>query len=95
MDAVVVAVLVGSPWVAAALAAVLRRRDGMATAARGACWVTAAGFVASVIATVPVLTDGPLRIGIGATGLNVDTLAVFLGMLVLGLSALIQSFAVR
>ena len=95
MDAVVVAVLVGSPWVAAALAAVLRRRDGMATAARGACWVTAAGFVASVIATVRVLTGGPLWIGIGATGLNVDTLAVFLGMLVLGLSALIQSFAVR
>jgi len=94
-DLVVLAITL-APW-AAALVATLARVVQLSpgAGARAAAAVTGVGFVAALAATSPVIETGALGVGIGATTLRVDAVALVLSLLVLGLSGLIQTFAVR
>ena len=67
---------------------------GDLTARLGAL-ATGVGFVVSVAALPVAVTSGGIRWGFGETAIRLDSVAVLMLMLVLGLSALIQSFAVR
>ncbi len=85
-----------APWIAALFAAIAGRAGLSADAvARIASAVVGAGFIASVAAVPYVVASGSAQVGVGATTLRLDALAMILSMLVLGLSALIQTFAVR
>ena len=64
-------------------------------AARMTATALGLGFVTAVVAMPMILISGVARVGFGETQLQVDGLAVVMSVLVLGLSALIQSFAVR
>ena len=68
------------------------RRD---FAARSASVVVGFGFGAVVIAAIIAASTGVSRINIGPLILATDALAVLMQLLILGLSAVIQSFAVR
>ena len=68
------------------------RRD---YAARSASLIVGFGFGAVVIAAIGAASIGVSRIEIGPVSLVVDALAVLMLLLILGLSAVIQSFAVR
>ncbi|WP_104089455.1 proton-conducting transporter membrane subunit [Cryobacterium sp. N19] len=57
--------------------------------------VMGVGFLVTVVAIPVIFSSGSLRVGIQRSTLQVDGLAVVLSALVLGLSALIQSFAIR
>ncbi|MFM9877486.1 MAG: proton-conducting transporter membrane subunit [Rhodoglobus sp.] len=96
MDVALALAMLGAPWVAAAAAAGLRgRRFDADAVARVAASITGVGFIAAVAAAFVAFTGSPIRLGVGVTEIRLDALAVLLGMLVLGLSALIQAFAVR
>lgn len=85
-----------TPWVAV-LFAVTAGWAGVAAdvIARIAAAAIGAGFLGSIVAAMSVVASGGGRIGVGATTLQLDALALILSLLVLGLSALIQTFAVR
>lgn len=65
------------------------------TVARLVAAVMGIGFLATVVAIPVIFSSGSVRIGIQQSTLHVDGVAVVLSALVLGLSALIQSFAIR
>lgn len=91
-----VASVVALPFVAALSSAVGSRsgidRDMLA---RVACALVGVGFVASLAAGWLVLGTEQPGLGAGASPVRLDPLSVLLAMMVLGLSGLIQSFAVR
>ncbi len=68
---------------------------------RVGAWATSASFVLAVVLGVRVLADGPLAVTAAENGpgavlaLRADRLGVVLLLLVLGVSAVVQSFAVR
>ena len=94
-DNLVVLAIITTPWVAACFSALagrsLMRSD---TIARVAAAVVACGFLVAVILS-PLIASEPRSMGIGASGFRVDALGLILSMLALGLSALIQTFAMR
>ncbi|WP_166786879.1 MULTISPECIES: proton-conducting transporter membrane subunit [Cryobacterium] len=97
-DWLVVGGVTVTPWIAGLSAALL----GWAGAsgdrvARVAATVTGVGFVVSVavaIASVAAPHQSE-QVAFGSTAVHLDALAMILSMLVLGLSALIQVFAIR
>lgn len=92
----VLCALIAAPC--AALSAVLVRRWTADSAARFAATVVAVGSVAAMcLVPIRLMTshEGTSLLLLESLGLNVDWLAVVVLMLVLGLSALIQFFAVR
>ena len=93
-NSLVVASVVAFPFVAALLAAVGDRAGiDRGVLARVACALVGVGFAASLAAGWLVLrTERP---NLDASALRLDPLSVLLAILVLGLSGLIQSFAVR
>ncbi|HSP51814.1 MAG TPA: proton-conducting transporter membrane subunit [Cryobacterium sp.] len=87
-----------TPWIAA-LCAAIAGWTGMSgdKAARLAATVVGFGFVATVAVAI-ASAAGPqraARVVSGSTAVHLDALALILSMLVLGLSALIQVFAIR
>ena len=87
---------IGAPFLGAAMGFVGRRsRVWRDYAARSASVVAGFGFVAVAAAAISAPGTGVRRIGIGPVALVVDVLAVLMLLLILGLSAVIQSFAVR
>ena len=64
-------------------------------AARIAALVMGVGFLASAAALPTAVLSGGTRLGFDDTSVRFDSVAALLVMMVLGLSALIQSFAVR
>ncbi len=96
MGEVLLALTIALPWATVAVAAALGwRRATPDTTARIAAGMTGVGFVIAVAATVLTLATAPVRLELGASSVQLDPLSVLLSMLVFGLSALIQSFAVR
>ena len=95
-DAAVSALALG-PWVALVAAALVGRSPGGPDlGARVVAWVMGAGFAAAaVIAVWSLRVSRPPELSIGATTIRLDVVALVMSMLVLGLSALIQFFAVR
>lgn len=95
LEAVFAAVALVTPWMAAGLSATSRGRIGQV--ARMSSATTGIGFVATAALGISaVLGDSaPVRLAAKALGLKFDALAIVMMLLVLGLSALIQSFAVR
>ena len=64
-------------------------------AARIASSIVGVGFGASIWLAIVIALSGPVPVSIGAAKFVVDAFAVTMLLLVLGLSAVIQSFAVR
>lgn len=95
MSELILGVMVAVPWVTVAVATVVARRSSPHLAARVAAGMTAGGFVIAVTAAVITLGSGPVLLELGGSSVQLDPLSVLLSMLVFGLSALIQSFAVR
>jgi len=96
MDEVVLATLVAWPWLTVAIVAALSQwRAAAHAAARLAGGMTGAGFVIAVLAAVLTFATVPTHLQIAESSVQLDPLSVLLTMLVLGLSALIQSYAVR
>jgi len=97
-DWLVVGGITLTPWIAALCAAIA---GGMRVSgdriARLATAVVGVGVVFTVAIAIASITSsqGPARMEIDSTSLQLDALALILSMLVLGLSALIQAFAVR
>ncbi|TFC56376.1 hypothetical protein E3O62_13005 [Cryobacterium sp. TMT2-15-1] len=95
---VTVAMVLAGPWVAVLASAIAGRlgRSGELVA-RIAAAVVSLGFVftAAVAVAVSTLWTGSIQVGFGETSVQLDTLALIMSMLVLGLSSLIQGFAVR
>ena len=87
---------IGAPFLGAAMGFVGRRsRVWRDYAARSASVGAGFGFVAVAAAAISAPGTGVRRIEIGPVALVVDVLAVLMLLLILGLSAVIQSFAVR
>ena len=85
-----------APFLAAAVGGTGgRRRVRRDYAARSAGVIVGFGFAAVVIAAIIAASTGVSRINIGPLILTMDALAVLMLLLILGLSAVIQSFAVR
>ncbi len=96
MGEVVLVAMTALPWATVVVAVTLgRRRVTSDTVARVATWMTGTGFAIAVLAAVLTLTTAPVTVQFGASGVQLDPLSVVLSVLVLGLSSLIQSFAVR
>ena len=93
---VVVAVTV-MPWVAVLPVVIAgRSRLGVDVGARSAAAVVGVGFIASALVGIASWSTGQVSaVGVGATTLRLDALSLVMSTLVLGLSALIQLFAVR
>lgn len=87
-----------TPWIAGLCASLVGWAGlGGDKAARLAATVVWVGFVATVAVAVSS-TEAPqqnARVEFGSTSVHLDALALILSMLVLGLSALIQVFAIR
>jgi NAD(P)H-quinone oxidoreductase subunit 5 len=95
-NAVVVLAIILAPWIAASISALgSRSRLSRDRIGRLAAAVVAGGFVVAVGLAAVVVGSAPPSLGFGATTLRVDALALILSIVVLGLSALIQSFAIR
>ena len=95
MGEVVLALMLAVPLATVAVAAILGwRRSSPHIAAQVAAGMTGAGFVIAVVAML-TLVAGPVSLEVGASSVQLDPLSVLLSMLVFGLSAVIQSFAVR
>lgn len=96
MGEVVLAAVTALPWVTVLVAVTLGWRwsspDAMARVGAG---MTGAGFAIAVVAAFLTLATAPVQLRLGMSGVQLDPLSVVLSVLVLGLSALIQSFAVR
>lgn len=86
-----------TPWAAALFAAVSSRFGLAATSlARGAAAAVGVGFGATVVVGVSAIVTGATPgMAVGASSLRLDALGLILSLLVLGLSALIQTFAIR
>ncbi len=96
MSEVILALMVIAPWVTLAISVGMgARRSTPDLAARLACGMTGIGFAIAVVAAVLTLPGVPVSLQIAGSGVQLDPLSVLLSMLVFGLSALIQSFAVR
>ena len=90
----VVAALVATPM--AAITAVLVGRYSADLAARSSVVLGFAGWAAAIVlATLRLVAPGEDTVRVGGVSLTIDWLAVMMLMLVLGLSAVIQSYAVR
>lgn len=95
MGEVVLALMLAVPLATVAVAAILGwRRSSPHIAAQVAAGMTGAGFVIAGVAML-TLVSGPVSLEVGASSVQLDPLSVLLSMLVFGLSAVIQSFAVR
>ncbi|WP_435526870.1 proton-conducting transporter transmembrane domain-containing protein [Microbacterium aurantiacum] len=86
MELVLIVVALAAPWVGAILAAALRPAD---IGARAAAWTGGIGTVAAVAAAIAA------ALGLTSSAGAADTLAHVMLILVLGLSALIQAYALR
>lgn len=96
MGEVVLLALTALPWATVLVALSLRGRWASPdTIARAAAGITGVGFAIAVFAAVLTLATAPIHVEAGRSGVQLDPLSVVLSVLVLGLSALIQSFAVR
>lgn len=96
MSEVVLASMFALPWATVAVAAAIGwRRSSPHVAARLAAGMTGVGFAIAVVATVLTLATGSVTLAFVDSSVQLDPLSVLLSMLVFGLSALIQSFAVR
>lgn len=91
-----------APWLAAFIAvlaavfaAAFAGGAGVNAAATVSAAIVAAGFITSVAASIASLTTESIGVQLGASSIRLDALALILSMLVLGLSALIQAFAIR
>jgi NAD(P)H-quinone oxidoreductase subunit 5 len=97
-DWLVVSGVTLTPWIAGFCSAIAGR-VGMSgdRAARVAASVVGAGFVVTVAVAIAATAGArqPARVEFGSTYLHLDALALLMSMLVLGLSALIQIFAIR
>lgn len=95
LEAAFATIALVTPWIAAVLGATSQGRIGQV--ARVSSAITGIGFVATVALgiSVAVGSSSPLHFDAKALGLKFDALAIVMMLLVLGLSALIQSFAVR
>ena len=90
----VVAALVATP--VAAITAVVVGRNSADLAARCSAIIGFAGWVAAIVlAILRLVAPGEDTVRVGGVALTIDWLAVMMLMLVLGLSAVIQSYAVR
>lgn len=95
LDLALLAIIM-TPWAAAGFSALARRSPLPADIiARVAAAFVTCGFLAAVALSPLVVASGSRSLGIGASALRFDALGLTLSMLVLGLSALIQTFAVR
>lgn len=85
-----------APWIAALFSAIasLTRLSGDATA-RVAAVLVGLGFGTAVIAAISLAASGRVGADAGTAAFRLDALALILSTLVLGLSALIQTFAIR
>jgi len=96
MGEVVLVSMIAMSWATMAVATTRGwRRSSPDTTARIAAGMTGLGFAIAVAATLLTLATVPVRIDLGGSSVQLDPLSVLLSMLVFGLSALIQSFAVR
>jgi NAD(P)H-quinone oxidoreductase subunit 5 len=95
MGELILGFMVLTPWATAAVAAVASRRSSPHVAARLSAAMTGGGFAIAVSATAITLGSGRVVLEIGASSVQLDPLSVLISMLVFGLSAVIQSFAVR
>lgn len=95
-DGLAVAAVMVGPWVAV-LAPAIAGRFGASgdRIARATAAVVGLGFLSTVVVAVTTGWTGSVRVGIGPTSVHLDALSLIMSMLVLGLSALIQAFAVR
>ena len=90
----VVAALVATPL--AAITAALVGRNSADLAARCSAILGFAGWIAAILlATLRLAAPGEDIVRVGGVALTIDWLAIMMLMFVLGLSAVIQSFAVR
>lgn len=96
-ESLVMGAITMAPWVAVLFSAIAGRSGlNLGAVSRVAASVVALGFFATIAAVPSVLAQPPSdRLGFGATTLRLDALALILSMMVLGLSALIQTFAIR
>ncbi|WP_081882352.1 proton-conducting transporter membrane subunit [Cryobacterium sp. MLB-32] len=97
-DWFVVASVTLTPWIAGLCAALLGWAGARGDrAARLAAILVGVGFVATVAVALAsvVAPHQPEQVMFGSTSVRLDALALILSMLVLGLSALIQVFAIR
>lgn len=91
-----VSALTLTPWIAALVPAIVGRTAlGANATARISAVVVGVGFASAVALSPPVFAAGPTSVGLDASTLRVDSAALILALLVLGLSALIQVFAIR
>jgi NAD(P)H-quinone oxidoreductase subunit 5 len=85
-----------APWLAVLIAAITgRSKVSGGSVSRVAASIVALGFLAALAAVPSVIAQPGIRVGFAVTTLQLDALALILSMIVLGLSALIQAFAVR
>ena len=95
-EVTLVLLTIGIPLAAAAIAAIGTRWGGSRDLlARVACATVGIGFGLSVAIAVMVISSGTIRADLGPIRIAADPLAALMLLLVLGLSAVIQSFAVR
>ncbi len=98
VDWLVVGGVTLTPWIAGLCTAIAARLGASGDrAARLAAAVVGTGFlftVATAIASTAALHQSA-RVGLGSTSVQLDALALILSMLVLGLSAIVQVFAIR
>lgn len=96
MGGVIVATMIVTPWATVAVSlALIGRRASPDTVARFAVGLTGTGFAIALSAAALTLAIGPVHLDVGQSGVQLDPLSVLLSLLVFGLSAVIQSFAVR
>ncbi|MBG6056031.1 NADH:ubiquinone oxidoreductase subunit 5 (subunit L)/multisubunit Na+/H+ antiporter MnhA subunit [Salinibacterium sp. CAN_S4] len=96
MSELILALMLALPWATVVIAASLGQRSFSPNlVARVAAGLTGAGFVLATGAAISVGRTGPMNVELGTSSVQLDPLSVVLSMLVLGLSAVIQSFAVR
>lgn len=95
-ETIVVAVAVLTPWLAFAVSAVVARTASVPSVAGIAAGIVGAGAgVTAMLGMGGILGMDALSIAVGSSSVRLDALAIILSTLVLGLSAVIQSFAMR
>ena len=84
-----------APWLALLVSGAVRHR--VAATARAAVWITGLGALGAVALAITLVSSGPISVVVAAPLLvfHLDGLAMVMLTLVLGLSAVIQSFSLR